>query len=135
MLLLAVVALLPVACGGASEAGRTGPETSTLPAVEGPPPAPESLIGTWTRIGTAGLIRFDESGEFRIARSPNDLVEAPFALGAYRQDGARIELSGGCSSVWVTGLTADDELNVVVLEAGCGLAEATAMTLARIDVP
>lgn len=131
---LASLAFLLAACGGGEEAEPPGPATTVAapPTVEGPPPTPAQLIGTWTRIGTAGLIQFTEDGEFRIARSTTELVDLPFAVGTYRLDGASIELSGGCRSVWTTGL-ADDELHAVVVEEGCALPRGAVLQFARIS--
>ena len=143
LVLLVSLALLPSACGGDSNAERpasptTAAETSTvvpLPMVDEPPPPAGSLIGTWSRIGVAGLVRFNEEGGFRIARNTEDLLDSPYAVGTYRHDGATVELTGGCRTVWRVGLAGDDDLHAVVVEEGCGISRGTVLTLARISVP
>jgi hypothetical protein len=110
-------------CGAENEANsasRPSSTTTSLPEIQEPPPTPEGLLGTWSRVGSAGLIRFAKSGEFRIARNEPDLLNAPYAVGTYEVAGRTITLEGGCNSVWEAGL-ADDELHIVVVEEGCEL--------------
>jgi hypothetical protein len=137
-----VIATVLSACAGAdnqtappttSRATNTAREsTAPVPQIEEPPPTGKSLLGTWSRIGTAGLIRFGKDGEFRVARNESDLTDAPFASGTYELDGNTVTLAGGCNSVWEAGV-ADGELHVVVIQdQGCGLSAGLELSFVRI---
>ncbi len=143
------------ACGGGSAEDRepsasprgtlTGQTTSVmrLPKIEGAAPTPGGLVGTWSRIGSAGLIRFGADGEFRMARNEPDLVDAPFAVGTYEVKGSTITFlsagGGTCSGVvWEAGLSdeedrLDEELHVASVNDGCGLTAGTELRLVRIS--
>ena len=137
-----VIAAVLSACGGGDDQ-TASPTTSTatntagdstvhVPHIEEPPPTGTSLLGTWSRIGEAGLIRFGKNGEFRVARNEVGLNDAPFASGAYELDGNTVTLAGGCNSVWEAGL-ADGELHVVVIQdQGCGLSAGMELSFVRI---
>jgi hypothetical protein len=137
-----VIATMLSACAGAdnetaspttSRATTTaGESTASVPQIEEPPPTGKSLLGTWSRIGTAGLIRFEKNGEFRVARNEADLTSAPFASGTYELDGNTVTLAGGCNSVWEAGVS-DGELHVVVIQdKGCGLSAGLELSFVRI---
>jgi hypothetical protein len=106
-----------------------------LPETDKPPPSAKDLVGTWSRIGVAGLIRFRADGEFRVARNERDLRHAPFASGTYELEGRTITFldSTGVSvrGVWKAGL-ADEELHAVVVEDGLGLIAGSEVTFVRI---
>jgi hypothetical protein len=132
MVMTAALALVLPACGGGSAGDQaesivtseaTGGETTTgsnLPKIEEPPPTAESLVGTWSRLGVAGLIQFSADREFRTATTELDLRDSPYAFGTYNLVGQTITLErSDCSSVWEAGL-ADEELHVVVVADSCG---------------
>jgi len=148
---LVAAALVLAACGGGpgdDEAQATAPPGTTAeqpgssappPKVKGESPTASDLVGTWSRIGIAGLVRFGADGEFSIARNEPDLNEFPYASGTYEVNESTLALVGasGTACSWNVGLVAEedplhDELNAVVIEAGCGLSAGEAFTLVRI---
>ena len=132
---LAVVVALGLGltgCGGSDEDGK---ETA-VPEVKGTPPTVSRLAGTWSRIGSAGLLRFEPKGRFAIARTS---LDKKYASGTYDVQGSRIRFrSSGpaCVDSWTVtaGLVdkkdpLDDELQIALLDGGC---DATAGTLWRL---
>jgi hypothetical protein len=141
---LVIAAVLSGCAGGDDQAAsppttRTtntaGESTAPVPRIEESPPTGKSLLGTWSRIGEAGLIRFGKNGEFRVARNELDLTDAPFASGTYELDGNTVTLTGGCNSIWEAGLAGGELHVVVVQDQGCGLSAGMELSFVRIGRP
>jgi hypothetical protein len=109
------------------------PETTTLslPAVDEPPPSAKQLLGTWSRIGSSTLFRFNRDGTFDV--DTHRLDDPLYASGPYELDGSILTDEWE----WQIGIVkadnrADDELHAVFQDEGCDVPPGAEFTLARI---
>jgi hypothetical protein len=144
---IAWMKLVLASCGGESNKKDAQPSASSaatstkavLPEIEGPPPTAGALVGTWSQIGVAVLVRFSRDATFAFDR-PN--LATPYAKGTYEVDGRTITFTSNgpdCVDTWVWegGITEeedplDDELNIVFVEGGCKSPTGEEWKLARL---
>lgn len=157
---VALLALVLAGCSGGSDEARTetsssptGAETETSgaatwtigtnvrPEVDGAPPKPRRLAGTWSGIGERLLFRFSPDGTFAVDNDSN--LDPPYAAGTYTVVGRIIRFASngpGCVDTWTwkVGITEqrdplDDVLDIVIVRGGCGAATGTRWSFARIS--